>query len=111
MSDDQNQAQRAVFDTERTVTAPFTGSFQTIGSALTHNPVIIIFDNQSTVAVAISVDGTNTWKTFTSGEALVLDMRGNKGIAPNFTIDKGTQFYGLGTAGTGLFSIAIIYAK
>lgn len=111
MSNDQNQAQRAVFDTERTVSAPFSGTFQTLGSPLTHNPVIIIFDNQSSVAVALSVDGVNTWKTFTSGEAMLLDMRSNRGSAPTYTIDKGTQFFALGSAGTGLFSIAILYAK
>ena len=106
-----NVSIRAAFDTERTVTAPFTGVYQTVGSVLTENPVILIFDNQSDVDVAISVDGTNAWKTFQAGEGLVLDMRGNHGIASNFTIVVGTQFYVLGAAGTGIFSIAILYAR
>lgn len=102
---------RAGFDTERTVTAPFTGSYQALGSALTENPVLMIFDNQSDVSVAVSIDGTNAWKTFQAGEGLVLDLRANIGIAANYTIDIGTQFYILGTAGTGLFSLAILYAR
>lgn len=111
MSQNQNQAQRVGFDTERILAAPFTGVSQTIGTALTVNPVIIVFDNQSTVSVAISVDGVNTWKTFVTGEAMLLDLRSNHGIAPNYTIDIGTQFSGIGSAGTGQFSISVIYAK
>ncbi len=83
-----------------------------IGTLL-FNPVQLIFDNQSTAPVAISVNdasGTNIWKTFTAGEALVLDMRGNHGIASNFTADLGTTYYGAGTTGTGDFKISYTYA-
>lgn len=99
---------QAIFDTERSLAV--TASYQSVGSALTHNPVILIFDNQSTAAVQLSVDGTNTWKTFSAGEALVLDLRANKGNAPTFTIPIGTQFLAKGTAATGNFLISIIYA-
>ncbi len=76
---------------------------------LTHNPVQIIFDNQGLVPVAISQNGgTTTWRTFPAGEALVLDMRGNKGIADNFTFPIGTTISGNGASGT--FSISYIYA-
>jgi hypothetical protein len=86
-----------------------TGSFATIGTLL-YNPVQIIFDNQGTVPVAISADGgTTTWRTFPAGEALVLDMRGNHGIAANFTFDVGTTFSGNGASGT--FSISYTYAN
>ncbi len=85
-----------------------TGSAVKIGT-LSQSPVQIIFDNQGTVAVAISIDGgSTTWRTFPAGEALVLDMRGNHGIAPNFTMDVGTTFYGTGASGT--FSISYLYA-
>lgn len=90
------------------LTAVMTGSNVTIGTLL-HNPVQIIFDNQGTVPVAISGDGgTSTWRTFPGGEALVLDMRGNKGIADNFTFPVGTVFSGNGASGT--FSISYTYA-
>lgn len=102
-----NNSQRAQFASE--LTATMTGSFTTIGT-LTNNPVIIIFDNQGTVGVAISVDGgTTTWRTFPAGEALVLDLRAAHGLAPNYTFDIGTTFSGNGASGT--FSISYIYAK
>lgn len=101
-----NNSQRAAFATE--LTGVMTGAAVKIGT-LSQSPVIIIFDNQGTVAVAISVDGgTTTWKTFPGGEALVLDLRGNHGIAPNYTFDVGTTFTGTGASGT--FSISYIYA-
>lgn len=102
-----NNSQRAAFAPELLET--MTGSFIAIGT-LEFNPVIIIFDNQGTVAVEISIDGgATTWKTFPAGEALVLDLRAASGVAPNYTFDIGTTFYGNGASGD--FSIAYIYAK
>jgi hypothetical protein len=94
------------------LTATMTGSWVQIGGtsgALTQNPVQIIFDNQGTVNIAISTDGgTTTWRTFTGGEAIILDMRANHGNAPDFTFPKGTAFFGNGASGT--FSISYVYA-
>lgn len=86
-----------------------TGGYDSIGS-LDHVPVIIIFDNQSTVDIGISKNGTSTWRTFPAGEALVLDLRAAKGNAENFAISKGTSFFAIGSAGTGNFSISYLYA-
>jgi hypothetical protein len=94
------------------LTAAMTGSAVLIGSLL-FNPVMIVFDNQASSSVAISVNdatGANVWKTFTAGEALTIDMRANHGMAANFTADLGTRFYGNGTNGTGNFKISYIYA-
>lgn len=101
-----NNSQRAQPATELIVA--MTGSNVLIGN-LTESPVIIIFDNQSTSAVVISI-GLVSWKTFPAGEALVLDMRASSGLAPNFTFDVGTSFFGNGAA-TGSFSISYLYAK
>lgn len=102
-----NNSQRCQTATE--LTAVMTGSFVSIGTLL-FNPVIIIFDNQGTVPVAISTDGgTTTWRTFPGGEALVLDLRAAHGNAPNFTFSTGTTFSGNGASGT--FSISYVYAK
>ncbi len=91
------------------LTAAMTGSFVSIGT-LIESPVIMIFDNQGTVPIEISMDGgTTTWKTFPGGEALVLDLRANHGIASNFTFGKGTNFSGNGASGT--FSISYLYAR
>ncbi len=98
-----------VCQTAAELTATMSGSFKSIGTLL-HSPVIIIFDNQGTAAVAISTDGgITTWRTFTPGEALVLDLRANHGIAPSFTFPVGTNFSGDGASGT--FSISYLFAK
>lgn len=102
-----NNSQRGGFAAE--LTANMTGSFVTIGT-LVLNPVIIIFDNQGTVPIAISVDGgTSTWRTFPGGEALILDLRAAHGLAANYTFDIGTTFSGNGASGT--FSISYVYAQ
>lgn len=104
-----NNSQRAGFPAE--LSAVMTGSALLIGKLL-FNPVLIIFDNQGSASVAISVNdstGGTVWRTFPAGEALVLDLRNQHGAAPNFTFDVGTSFYGNGASGT--FSISYIYAK
>lgn len=91
------------------LSAVMTGSFVSLG-VLAHTPTIIIFDNQGTVPIAISTDGgTTTWRTFTAGSALVLDLRAAHGLAENYAFRKGTIFHGNGASGT--FSISYLYAK
>ena len=98
------------FDTERVVTGAFTGVAQNLGNPLGFNPVIAVFDNQSTVEIAVAADGV-TWKTFEAGEAMVLDFRANNGIAANYTVSLNTQFTVTGTGGTGSFRLSILYAR
>ena len=100
-----NNSQRAVFAPE--LRATMTGTPVLIGT-LDFNPVIIIFDNQGDVDVEIIVND-ETWHSFPGGEALVLDLRAAHGLAANFTIDKGTSFYGDGASGD--FSISYLYAR
>jgi len=109
-----NISQRAdLTEAERSIAAAtFNGTYQNIGTALTDNPVVVIFDNQTDVEVPLSVNGTSTWKTFSAGEAFVLDMRANHGIATNFTMDIGTQFLTNASVGTsGSFRISVINTR
>jgi len=108
-----NLSQRVGFDTERALAATsFNGAYQTIGTALGENPVVIIFDNQTNVEVPLSVNGTSIWKTFSAGEAFVLDLRANHGVASNYTMDEGTRFFTNASVGTsGSFRISLIYAR
>jgi hypothetical protein len=83
-----------------------TGSDVLIGTLL-QNPVKLIMDNQSTVAVVISIsfDGGTTktqWHTFPAGEAIILDE-------DLYSFPKGTSFYGNGASGN--FSISYTYLK
>lgn len=110
MSTNPNIGARVVFDTERTVSGAFTGSPQNLGIALTSAAVLLLFDNQSTVAVQVVVNG-NVWKTFSAGEGLVLDLRANAAHASTFAVDANTQFQIIATGGTGLFSLAVLYAR
>jgi len=82
-----------------------TGASVLIGTLL-HTPIKLILDNQSTtpVVLSISLDNGETkiqWKTFSAGEAIVLDD-------DLYTFFRGTQFYGTGTA-NGNFTIAYTY--
>lgn len=108
-----NYTCRVAFDTERSLASTsFNGAFQNIGTALTVNPVVIVFDNQTDVAVPISVDGVNIWKTFSAGQAFVLDLRANSGNAKDWAIDVGTQFSTNAAVGTsGSFRISINFAR
>ncbi len=82
-----------------------TGSNVSIGT-LIYYPIKIILDNQSTtsVVISISLNGGSSqiqWKTFSAGEALVLDD-------DIFSFPRGTIFYGNGAA-NGNFSISYTY--
>lgn len=100
-----NLSQRAAAAPE--LIATMSGSKVVIGTLL-YVPTIIIFDNQGTVAIEISLNDDPTWKTFPAGEALVLDLRAAHGIAANYAFPVGTTFYGNGASGD--FSISYLYA-
>lgn len=83
-----------------------TGSNVLIGS-LAYTPIKIIFDNQSTVSIVVSIsyDGGTTltqWHTFPAGEGIILDQ-------DLYCFPKGTSFYGDGASGD--FSISYCYLK
>jgi hypothetical protein len=80
---------------------------------LAEQPVLIIFDNQSDNDVAIGNDGSNVWKTFQGGTALLLDMRANHGVADNMTFRKGMGLYARGAKATTQqwFRISYVYAN
>jgi hypothetical protein len=92
-------------------TATGAGAYLPFSTALLENPAIIVFDNQSTVAVTISDDGTTNGKTFAIGEAMVLDLRTNASSSDELTWRKGTQFYANCAAGVGNFLISLVYAS
>jgi hypothetical protein len=107
-----NVSQRLGWDEERSLDAMnFSGANEPIGTPLSVNPVIIVYDNQTDVEVPLLVDGV-LWKTFSAGEAILEDLRANSGIAANYTIDLGTQFSTNAAVGTtGFFRISIQFAR
>ena len=92
-------------------TSTGNSTFQPFSAALLHSPALIVFDNQSTVAVKISDDGIKTGKTFGVGVSIVMDLRTNREPrAEDYTWSRGTQFFASSTAGSGDFLISYIYA-
>jgi hypothetical protein len=78
---------------------------QVIIGTLIANPCKIIFDNQGTVPIQITMSSLGTsqvWHTFPGGEAIILDNDLE-------CFPAGTIFYGTGASGT--FSISYTYIK
>lgn len=109
---ENNLSQTAYPDTERSLAATsFNGSDQSIGAALTHNPVHIVFDNQTDVSVPLYINGI-LYKTFLAGDVFVLDMRANAGKAANYTFPLNAQFSTDASVGTdGSMRISVLYAR
>ncbi len=103
--------QNLVFDNEMTLTAPWSGVSQFLGT-LQNNPVIMLIKNQSTVPVFFADNsGSTAGTTMVAGEEIVLDCRANHGNASNMGFGKGKSFFITGTGGTGAFKLGILYAK
>jgi hypothetical protein len=103
--------QKLAFDTEMSVSAPFTGVPQLLG-VLANEPVMILFKNQSTVpAFLADNDGSTKGTTMGASEEIILDCRANHGYASNMGFPICTPFFVTGTGGTGSFKVSIIYAK
>jgi len=84
--------------------AVMTGAQVAIGTLIA-NPCKIIFDNQGTVPVSITMSSLGTssiWRVFPAGEALILDNDLE-------AFPSGTIFYGTGASGR--FSISYTYIK
>lgn len=106
--------QRARFDTYRTIDASsFTSSFQMFGAPLAVVPRLIIIQNNTATAVALtdSLD-TGIGIIFQPTERVVLDLDSNKDNKHfQFGFAIGTQFYILGASSSGQFNMSIIYAE
>jgi len=102
--------QKLAFDTELSVSAPFTGVAQLLG-VLANEPVIMFIQNQSSVSAFFADNaGATKGMTLVAGESIVLDCRSNAARAVNMGFPMGTALYVTGTAGTGAFKVAILYA-
>lgn len=105
-----NLSQKASFAEEiQFDAATFTGAYQAL-DPFPELGAILIIQNDTTVTVTLSQDGVLDALTLVSGTKLVLDMRANIGIASNLAFSRNTVLYVKGSAGTGLFKIATIYA-
>lgn len=102
---------RLVYDTLRSRdSATFTGSYQTLGSALTTNASIVKVVNNSTVLVTISIDGTNDHDILPGNSFFLYDVTSDSPQeSGSIFVEKGRQYYVKGSAGTGLVYLVIQY--
>lgn len=92
--------------------ATFSGSYQAVGTATTHEARIFKIVNNSTMPVTISTDGTNDMDFLPASSFVLYDLGTNRGNpAPALSLPKNTQFYAKGSAGTGLVYVVVIYAN
>src|SRR5574338_128171 len=91
--------------------ATFTGSYQAVGTPLTHAARKVKFKNLSNQIVTISTDGTNDMDVFqaNSGDSDDISANSNGGYIEAVMFPVGTQFYVKGSAGTGSFYIVVQY--
>jgi hypothetical protein len=99
-------------DTLRSIdSATFTGSYQAVGTALTHGARIVKFTNLSGVTVTVSWDGVNDADILPANSFVLLDVSGAKENPQFLEVQSGTQFYVKGASSTGLFYISIYYGR
>jgi len=107
--------QRLKWAPELSVTLDSDEDNQLIG-VLIHQPVMLLFKNQSNVSVFVSDNDDFTedeGTTMVSGEEIIFDCRGNHGNAVNMGFPSGTSFFAtsIGAGATGDVKISYIYAK
>lgn len=104
-------AVRVLPETLRTIdSATFTGSYQALGTALTHAILLVKIQNNSTVGVTISWNGVTDHDFVPAGSFVLYDITANKPQAsPGLFIGKGTLFYVKGAAGVGTVYLTALY--
>lgn len=88
----------------------FTGSYQTLGSALDNPCRIIKITNDSDQDILISWDGTNDHEYIPASSFLLLDFSSNRAGQSLLAVAEGTQFYVQGSSGTGSVYLSSYYA-
>ncbi len=82
--------------------ASLTGSYQAIGNPFPDEARIVKLVNDSTVPVVVSIDGVTNHDIAPAGSFFLYDIGTNRGnSAPLMCLQRGTQFYINGSAGTG----------
>jgi hypothetical protein len=104
---------RLNYETLRSIdSATFTGSYQTLGTPLENPASIVKLVNNSTSLVTVSIDGVNDHDIAPANSFFLYDETGNSPEeSGSIYMQKGTQFYVSGSAGTGLVYLVIQYIK
>lgn len=95
-------ATRVTWETRRSIDAStFTGSYQALGTPLSHPSYILKMVNNSNKDVDISIDGSTDIDIAPAGTFWLYDEGKVGANATLPAVPKGTQIYVKGSAGTG----------
>lgn len=99
------------YETLRSIdSATFTGSYQAIGTPLTHPGSIVKMVNNSNVLVTISLDGSTDVDVLPANSYWLYDETTNRASATDAVfIPQGKQFYVKGAAGVGSVYLVVQY--
>lgn len=104
-------SRRLTYETLRSIdSATFTGSYQALGTPLTHPASIVKLVNNSTVLVTVSIDGSTDVDIAPASSFWLYDITSD---SPQETgsifVEKGRQYYVKGSAGTGSVYLVVQY--
>lgn len=103
-----------VYDLARTfASGSVTSSYQALGTALSFPSSIVKIVNNSTQDISVSIDGTNLHDYVPAGSFTLYDLTTNTPSQGDDAVfdPKGTQYYIMGTAGTGNIYLIVRYIK
>lgn len=89
--------------------AGFTNLYQPVGTPLAQPSRVLIFVNNTGVAVTVSWNGTDDAFILLAGNSFVFDENANAVSNATYITPANTQFYVKGVASTGLFYISSFY--
>lgn len=104
-----NQVQ---YETIRSIdSSTFTGSYQALGSAISHPACIVKLVNNSNKDVTISINGTNDHDFLPSGGFMLYDYTSNtpSGSVNGVFAPQRRQYFVKGSAGTGSVYLVVQY--
>lgn len=104
---------RAVFEPLRSLSQPLLGTYQAIGTALTHQARMMIIVNATNTDVVISFDKVNDHLFMPTSSQIILDFTSNEVDMNGLFIPLGTIVYAKynsGAATTGAVYVSVIYA-
>jgi hypothetical protein len=95
---------RITWETLRSIdSATLTGSYQAVGTPLTHQSYIFKMVNNSTSLVTVSIDGSTDIDVLPASSFFLYDE--NEGNQAQPALPAGTQIFVKGGAGTGLIYV------
>lgn len=92
--------------------ASMTGSYQQVGTALSHPIRLLKMVNNSNQDITVSFDGSTDNDYIPANSFALYDMTTNRtNEGAYFAFQIGTKIYVKGTAGTGSFYIMAVYGQ